>query len=358
MLADIVLKKRPLAQIRSGCRVRRRAALSLLALFWLATGAPLAAQTPASTPTGDVLGVGNFVHVVADLDRSLAFYRDVLGLTVAPAPPFAPEGAVPKLDAIVGGKSRSVALDVPGLELGVQLIEFQGVKRNLQRPRFYDPGAANLALRMRDIDAVFERIVRFPGARVITAGGKPVTMTTPRGVTHIVFVQDPDGFVLELSQVTSPPADAPKGNIIGGAFEPSVVDNAESVQFYNALLGFRFPPGGEWNDSPQMAATAGAPGASFRQSRTTIPGTSDAMTLIQFKNIAGRRLTGRMQDPGTTVLQLLVRDVTALTARLKANGVPVLTTGGAPVEIVPGFKISLVRDPNNVLLELVERASR
>jgi hypothetical protein len=211
---------------------------------------------------------------------------------------------------------------------------------------------------MRDIDAVFERIARFPGARVITAGGKPVTMTTPRGVTHIVFVQDPDGFVLELSEVASPSADAPKGNIIGGAFEPSVVDNAESVQFYNALLGFQFPPGGEWNADPQMAATAGAQGASFRQSRTTIPGTSDAMTLMQFKNIEWRKLTGRMQDPGTTVLQLLVRDVTALTAKLKASGVSVLTTGGAPIEIVPGYKISLVRDPNNVLLELVERAPR
>ena len=339
-------------------RLLRRVAVSLLALSTLAAAAPLAAQAPASAPAGDVVGVGNFVHIVANLDNSLAFYRDVLGLAVAASQPFARNNAISKLGATGGGQSRSVSLDVPGLELGVELIEYKGIRRTVQRPRFYDPGAANLALRMRDIDAVFERIAKFPGARVITAAGKPVTMTTPRGEAHIVFVQDPDGFILELSEVAVPPADAPAGNIVGGAFEPSVVNNAESVKFYNDLLGFSFPAGGEWNENEQMAATAGAPGASFRQSRTNIPGTSDAMTLMQFKNIHGRMLTGRTQDPGTTVLQLLVRDVTALTAKLKAAGVPIVTTGGMPVEIAPGLKISMVRDPNNLLLELVERAPR
>ena len=77
-------------------------------------------------------------------------------------------------------------------------------------------------------------------------------------------------------------------------------------------------------------------------------------TFIEWKNIDGKMLTGRTQDPGTTILQLRVRDVTALTAKLKAAGVPIVTTGGAPVEVVPGLKISIVRDPSNVLLELVE----
>lgn len=72
----------------------------------------------------------------------------------------------------------------------------------------------------------------------------------------------------------------------------------------------------------------------------------------------GRMLTGRTQDPGTTVLQLYMRDVAALTAKLRAAGAPIVTTGGAPVEVVPGLKISLVRDPSNVLLELVESARR
>jgi hypothetical protein len=57
-------------------------------------------------------------------------------------------------------------------------------------------------------------------------------------------------------------------------------------------------------------------------------------------------------------LQLLVRDVTALTKKLADAGVPIVTVGGAPVEVAPGLKIAIVRDPNNMLLELVERAPR
>jgi hypothetical protein len=44
-------------------------------------------------------------------------------------------------------------------------------------------------------------------------------------------------------------------------------------------------------------------------------------------------LSGRTQDPGTTILQLRL-----------------------PVEVLPRLKISIVRDPSNVLLELVESA--
>ena len=58
------------------------------------------------------------------------------------------------------------------------------------------------------------------------------------------------------------------------------------------------------------------------------------------------------------MVQLVVRDVAALTAKLKAAGVPIVTSGGAPVQVGPGLKIAIVRDPNNMLLELVERAAR
>jgi catechol 2,3-dioxygenase-like lactoylglutathione lyase family enzyme len=340
-------------------RASQRFVARLLPLLALAVAPPLGAQAPQPASAGEVVGVGNFAHIVADLDKTLAFYRDVIGLEVTVQQGFAPNDAIAKLGATEGGQSRIAVLDVPGLELGVELIEYKDIQRNVQRPRFYDPGAANLALRMRDIDAVYERIAKFPGAKVITAGGKPVTIKTPNGELHAVFVQDPDGFVVELAEVgAAVPADAPAGNVVGGAFEPTVANSEASIKFYNELLGFNFPAAAAWNDNQEMAGTAGAPGASFRQSRTNIPGTSVAFTFIEWKNIDGKMLTGRTQDPGTTVLQLYVRDVAALTAKLKAAGVPIVTTGGAPVEIVPGLKISIARDPSNVLLELVENSRR
>jgi catechol 2,3-dioxygenase-like lactoylglutathione lyase family enzyme len=338
--------------------MRRFRVLSLAAIsIALLAAAPLRAQAPPQpAPPGDVVGVGNFAHIVADLDKALGFYRDVLGLSVTNTIPFGPNDAVAKFGHTEGGQSRVAVLKVPGLAMGVELIEYKDIERKPQRPHFVDPGAANLALRVRDLDSLFGKVLKYPGVTVLTAGGKPVTITTPNGVLHAVFVQDPDGFVVEMLDAGNLPADAPSGPVVAGtAFEATVRDSAQTVRFYNELLGFNLALGAAFNDNKDMASTAGAPGASFRQSRASIPGTAVPFTLIEFKNIQRKELGGRTQDPGTTVLQLIVRDVTALTAKLKAAGVPIVTTGGAPVQVSPTLKIAIVRDPNNMLLELVER---
>jgi len=296
-----------------------------------------------------VVGVGHFTHIVEDFDRSLAFYRDVLGLEVTTNVPFANTPAIMALGNTPGAQSRMAQLRVPGSQLGVELIQYKDIDRKPQRPRFQDPGAANLMLNVRDLTAILPKLVP-AGGRILTPKGEPATI--PQG--RFLFIQDPDGFVVELAQTTTPPATAPAGNVYGGNLELTVDNSEESVKFYNELLGFEMVLGKAFNDNQQMAATAGTPGASFRQSRATIPGSTVSMTLIEFKNIERKRLSGRTQDPGTAILQLRVSDVTALTQKLKAAGATVVTTGGAPVEIRPGLRISLVRDPNDVLLELME----
>ena len=327
----------------------------------LATSIGLHAQQPPPqpAPAGDIVGVGNFAHIVADMDRAVGFYRDVLGLTVSGTIPFAPNEAVARFGHTEGGQSRVVVLRVPGLAMGIELIEYKDIERKPQAPRFQDPGAANMAFRVRNLDALFPKIAAYPGVKVITAGGKPVTLKTPNGTLHAVFVQDPDGFVVEMIDAPGAAGDPGTAAVLGGsAFEATVRDAEETARFYNQHFGFAFPLGAAFNDNQQMASTAGAPGASFRQSRSNIPGTAVPFTLIEFKNIERKELSGRTQDPGTTVVQLIVKDVTALTAKLRAAKVPIVTTGGEPVQVSPALKIAIVRDPNNMLLELVERAPR
>ena len=60
-----------------------------------------------------------------------------------------------------------------------------------------------------------------------------MTIQVPNGEIHAVFVQDPDGFVIELAEVATPPAGSPPGNVLGAGFEPAIVNSEESVQFYN-----------------------------------------------------------------------------------------------------------------------------
>jgi len=325
------------------CSRRRIACALLVALSGLL---PMRSEA-----ADDVVGVGNFSHIVSDLDRALAFYRDGLGLEVTTSQPFSPNPAIMALGNTPGAQSRYAALRVPGAGIGVELIEYKDIERRAQSPRFFDPGAANLALQVRDLESLLARVQKY-GAKVISAGGKPARINN--GL--YVFLQDPDGFVVELAQGT-PPADSkapPTSNVYGGQFELTIANTEESVKFYNSLLGFQMQMGASFNDNKLMADTAGAPGASFRQSRSPIPGSNVNMTLIEFKDIARTPLKGRVQDPGTAILQLRVRDVAALTKALKDAGVPVITTGGAPVDIGANLKIAIVRDPNNLYLELMQ----
>jgi len=322
-----------------------RKLFTLAAVLLTATVAgqpPVSAQSPSP-----VVGVGNFSHIVKDLDKSLAFYRDVLGLDVANNMAWGNMPAIMQLGDTPGAQSRMAALRVPGSQLGVELIEYKDIDRKPQAPRFQDPGAANLGLTLRDISAILPKLV--------PAGGKIVTPNAPTLLNggKYAFVQDPDGFIVELVQPPDAASRPGTGNVLGGVFELTVANSEESVKFYNELLGFGMTLGASFNDNQTMATTAGTPGASFRQSRAPIPGTTVSMTLIEFKNVERRPLTGRTQDPGTAILQLRVSDVTALTAKMKAAGARVITTGGAPVQI-GNLKIALVRDPNNLLLELMQ----
>src|SRR3954453_16441279 len=171
----------------------------------LLAAASLGAQALQPAPAGDVVGVGNFAHIVADLDKSLGFYRDVLGLAVSNTIPFGPNEAVARFGHTEGGQSRVAMLKVPGLAMGIELIEYKDIARTPQHPRFVDPGAANMAFRVRDLDTLFTKIQKYPGVKILTAGGKPVTLTTPNGVLHAVFIQDPDGFVVEMIDTPNPP---------------------------------------------------------------------------------------------------------------------------------------------------------
>jgi lactoylglutathione lyase len=324
--------------------------LLVLAILGAALAAPASAQT-GPAPAADITGVGNFSHIVADMDRALRFYRDVIGLEVGNSAPMGANPAIMKLGNTPGAQSAFVALRVPGSDMGVELIQYTSIERRVQAPKFVDPGAANFAFRVRALAPILAKLPG-TGAKIITEGGTPTVL----GNNQFIFLQDPDGFVVEL--IAGPaPADSKvpaTSNVYGGAFELTVGDIGRSAAFYRELLGIPMGAVGAWNDNQQMASTAGAPGAHFRQTRANVPGSTTAFTLIEFRNVPRTPLTGRVQDPGTPILQVRVRDVDALTKKLKAAGVPVITDGGAPVEIRPGLKIVLVKDPNNLILELMQ----
>ena len=231
--------------------------------------------------------------------------------------PFGPNDAVAKFGHTEGGQSRVAVLRVPGLAMGVELIEYKDIERTPQRPHFCrsrrrQHGVPRSRISMR----CSRKSQKYPGVTVLTAGGKPRTITTPNGVLHAVFVQDPDGFVVEMLDAAKPPRRCAcrqrrrrqrlRSRRCATATDREVLQRAARLQL---RLGAAF------NDNQDMASTAGAPGRASGRAGAQFPGTAVPFTLIEFKNIPRKELSGRTQDPGTTVLQLIVRDVTALTAK-------------------------------------------
>ena len=315
-------------------------------------------QTPA--PAGDVVGVGGFSHIVDSVERSVAFYRDVLGLEM-PNPPRAFDSTPWIIDMgnTPGAQSRPAILHIPGSALGVELIDYKDIDRKAVHPRFQDPGAASLILTVRDMDAMMAKL-KAAHAHINSKGGEPAALKGANGTTgHVVFVQDPDGFFVEISQRDpAPPTTAPaSSNIIGGAFEIIVADLDQTLHIYRDVLGFQTLPPTAWDGTKLMMDTAGTPGAQFRRSSAQIPGTSVMMAFMEFKDIDRKPLHTRVQDPGTAILQVGVRDIDATVKALKAVGVTVISKNGEPV-ITGASKFCLVRDPNNLFLELFQRGAR
>jgi len=311
----------------------------LVAAVWLAGTIFAQTSAPPATPGGEVIGGVGFRHVVDSVERSFEFYHDVIGLDgFSPPQPQAPLPEIMNLGNTIGAHSRIAALRVPGSEIFVPLIDYKDIGRKPAQPRFQDPGAGNLIVRVIDLDAVVARVKK-AAAHILTAGGEPATV---RG-NRVMLIQDPDGYVVELSQASSP----------GGGVEVAVEDLEKTAAFYQ-LLGFEPSPPGAWYGDKLLTDTAGTPGAQFRQSRATVPGSSASITFIEFKDIDRKPLHTRTQDPGTAILELNVRDVDALVAKLKAGRATVVSVGGEAVQFTKA-RIALVRDPDNLFLQLIDR---
>jgi catechol 2,3-dioxygenase len=126
--------------------------------------------------------IGHVNLTVVDLERSLAFYRDVLGLSVTQR-----DGQSAFLAA--GGYHHHVALNTWDDEATA--------------PPAHSTGLHHFALRLPDAAALAEVVVRLLGA------GHPLLGATDHGVNLAVYLRDPDGNGLEL-MVDRPSADWPR----------------------------------------------------------------------------------------------------------------------------------------------------
>jgi pimeloyl-ACP methyl ester carboxylesterase len=170
------------------------------------------------------------------------------------------------------------------------------------------------------------------------------------------------GPVTSGQTVRTPDADPPTGPLVGACHvSPIVEDLDKSARFYHGLLGLDLvptPPAGPlpWDTDPGHLNLHGLPQARLRFIGARMPNVRCGVELVEFANVDRKAVHRRYQDPGAVTLVLIVRDIDAAFAPLKKAGVPVVTTGGAPITMSATNKTRavIVQDPDGHYVELVQ----
>jgi catechol 2,3-dioxygenase-like lactoylglutathione lyase family enzyme len=305
-----------------------------------------------------VIAMQNFIHSVANLEKSVAFYRDVFGLELTGElrPPNGNPTVLGLVDAR-GAQFRAGTFKIPGAGFGLELTEFTGIPNKTAVPRHSDPGAADLMLRVRDVDAAFAALKK-AGATIISTSGAPVKIGPPTGNVRSIFARDPDGYVLEVIQ-TPPAPDAPSGGNVHSAGMGLTVDDMETtMKFYRDILGFELKGTAEFASNPAVLDMVGAPaGGQFRQLAGSVPATNAHIEFYEFKNVPRTPFRLRIPDPGSPALSLRVNGLDALLKRVKDAGYKVITLGGVPIGLGATRNV-FVEDPNGVAVELIEAVAK
>jgi catechol 2,3-dioxygenase-like lactoylglutathione lyase family enzyme len=149
-----------------------------------------------------IIGAHHTSFTVAELERSLAFFRDLLGLEVV----YTREVRDDYFGRIVGHPGavvKAALLRIPGSSHHVELFEYVQPPGQPHHPRPCDPGSCHLSLLTDDLPGLC-RELRARGAEGV---GEPVLITAgPNRGGYGVYLSDPNGILIELFQ---PPRQVP-----------------------------------------------------------------------------------------------------------------------------------------------------
>jgi glyoxylase I family protein len=134
---------------------------------------------------------------VSNLERSLAFWRDVLGFELSHTAHQTGEMAK-EITGVTGAELKLAVLKAPGghkIELLEYLAPADRTKHADLRP--CDVGSVHVALTVNDLNAVLQRTA----ASGWKTAGKPQTLQSgPNAGKRVVYVRDPDGTTIEFMQ--------------------------------------------------------------------------------------------------------------------------------------------------------------
>ena len=357
-----------------------------IGLMVLAGIAVATAQTPWATldappsgiaPPGDVLRPGHLGRQIGNVEQTMHFYYDLIGLelrgTRDQPRPFSAHHGLQEFVELgqdvsdpYDAYSRAALLPIPGTsaapggpEMTIEAIEIKGIKSHPYNPPLSDPGASYLKLLVTDLDKTLALLKdeHFP---VITAGGNPVELSGWPGLTgkiRAVFVRDPDGYPVELTEVTPAPATtgAPGSKVLGARVTVVVDDLEKTARLYQSLVGpdFKFWVSPSLIGDKTYEDLTGTTGQ-FRLAMAMVPGSPVILELVEYKKHNKHFERGYFQDPGAAHFLFFTKDDDLIMPRVTAAGLHTLSKSNVPVFIGPTTRSFFVPDPQGFWLEFMD----
>jgi catechol 2,3-dioxygenase-like lactoylglutathione lyase family enzyme len=346
-----------------------------LVAIWLSLGG-LIAPSMAQSPPDDskVLGLAFVGRMVADLDRSIAFYK-AIGFSQDPAanPAWRTDNVVERLygvRGVTGIQTRMAKMYVNNTSSGqrfvVYLRELQGLPRkNLTEHTPWEPGATHFGLIVPDADVVWEQL-RANG--MLRARSWDAKLIAPPGQTKglLAYMTDPDGLDIELIGAR-PAAPSENGRPARPALQPGVnhvgliiLDSDKEQAFYGTLFGGQLQSTeSPWLKGDFYDSAVGGHGNILRFFNESFPEASAPnshlnLELVEFQNRKKPVTPARITDIGVGYVGFQVRNLDAFLKRAQAAGARPVSSDGI-VTMRSGTRVVLIRDPDvGMFVELFE----
>jgi catechol 2,3-dioxygenase-like lactoylglutathione lyase family enzyme len=330
-------------------------AVAALVLWWLPSASPRAAAAPIAH---SVEAVG---MTVSDMDRSVAFFSDVLSFELVSDV----EAAGPEYDRLQGVSGARVR--IVRMRLGNEQVELTEYLAPRGRPipvdsRSNDRWFQHVAIIVSDMDAAYAHLRQH---KVEHASPEPQRLpdwNAAAGGIKAFYFKDPDGHPLEILQFPAGKGDpkwqAARDRLFLGIDHTAIVvsDTDTSLRFYRDALGLRVA-GESTNYGPEqerlnnvsgarlhitgLRAAAG-PGIEFLEYLT--PRNGRAAVGIQSNDLAHWETTVASADAADAFRHLQRARVFFVS--------PSLATLGHDTRFTKGI---LVRDPDGHAVKVVQR---
>jgi catechol 2,3-dioxygenase-like lactoylglutathione lyase family enzyme len=316
-----------------------------------------------SAAGAQVTAVDSIGVTVADMDRSLAFYRDVLGFQ--PVSDLGVSGDEwERLQGVFGLRMRVVRLRLG--DEALELIEYLAPRG---RPipadsRSNDRWFQHVAIVVKDMDRAYRRLRDHRVAHASPAPQRLPDWIPAAGGIRAFYFKDPDGHPLEILQFPAGKGDpkwqkATEGLFLGIDHTAIVVAHTEeSLAFYRERLGLHVAGTSE-NYGPEQERLNNVFGARLRITTLRAP-TGPGVELLEYLAPGGGRpfpVDAQANDLVHWHLRAVVQNVEGLVGRLSGGGLRLVSPGVIALPQAPlGFgKGVLLRDPDGHAVQVVER---